>query len=63
MTFANRFQNPITARIPKAGVGNDRRSQYDGNVWLEELSKKFDLVGNDRRSQYDGNRTPFDVFS
>ena len=56
MNLANRFQNPITVRIPKAGVGNDRRSQYDGNGCNQDCLSELGIsVGNDQRSQYDGN--------
>ena len=37
-------------------VGNDQRSQYDGNTdYLPIYQTHSSSVGNDQRSQYDGN--------
>ena len=45
-------------------VGNNQRSQYDGNNWLlDQWSDVVVTVGNDQRSQYDGNNWLLDQWS
>ena len=50
-------QNPCTERL---AVGNDQRSQYDGNYLTPITHYKLMKVGNDQRSQYDGNVRPME---
>ena len=47
------ISNTSTGRIHV--VGNDQRSQYDGNSFWVAVISLLDDVGNDQRSQYDGN--------